>query len=357
VIEKTLQSLQQQLEVLQGGDWRGKSATAFYQEMDGQVLPSLKRLTNALTVAQLTTVQINRIMAEAEAEAARWLRGEGAGQSPELGSAFAGVAGPQSAGGTGISGSAAAKANGAAMPSAFVGGSPSPSGGGAATGAAPKTAAPTPDPRAEKVQVLLDQARHEKEMYDDTRRVAQERLAKYREAKRQNKDEREILRLKAEYHAARQAEKFYRADMLAKHNEAIELAVKLYKIDLSAVKGKPQYDWGSGLGGYTDDDRSIEIGNDGFARSPGWLASTIGHEAVHARQMKEGRSYDGDESPQGLAINQYEAYQWELDNAKHNGLTADEVASIKRLQAAEFRQLSKANQERVKRGIYTLAPE
>jgi WXG100 family type VII secretion target len=40
---QTLQTVQQQLDTLQGGDWVGQGATAFYQEMGGQVLPTLKR--------------------------------------------------------------------------------------------------------------------------------------------------------------------------------------------------------------------------------------------------------------------------------------------------------------------------
>ena len=40
----TLQSLQKNLQVLEGGDWVGEGAKAFYQEMGQTVLPSLKRL-------------------------------------------------------------------------------------------------------------------------------------------------------------------------------------------------------------------------------------------------------------------------------------------------------------------------
>ena len=45
---QALQSLQRGLDVLQNGDWVGQGATAFYQEMSGSVLPTLKRLTSAL---------------------------------------------------------------------------------------------------------------------------------------------------------------------------------------------------------------------------------------------------------------------------------------------------------------------
>src|SRR5687767_2452016 len=88
-VASTLKALQRDLTVLEGGDWLGAGATAFYQEMGGQVLPTLKRLAAALEAAQQTTVQINQVMAQAEAEAARWLRGEGDGQNGGLGGAAA----------------------------------------------------------------------------------------------------------------------------------------------------------------------------------------------------------------------------------------------------------------------------
>lgn len=79
---KTMQALQQPIETLQGGDWVGPGATAFYQEMSGQVMPSLQRLAAAFDEAQRATTQINRIVAQAEEEAARILRGEGAAARP-----------------------------------------------------------------------------------------------------------------------------------------------------------------------------------------------------------------------------------------------------------------------------------
>ena len=48
----TLQTIQQNMQVLEGGDWVGQGAKAFYQEMSGSVLPTLKRLTSALQAAQ-----------------------------------------------------------------------------------------------------------------------------------------------------------------------------------------------------------------------------------------------------------------------------------------------------------------
>src|SRR5688572_28672766 len=79
--QKSLLSLEQGMKVLERGAWEGKGAAAFYQEMGSQVLPTMRRLASALASAQRTTTQIHQLMAEAETEAARWLRGEGGGQA------------------------------------------------------------------------------------------------------------------------------------------------------------------------------------------------------------------------------------------------------------------------------------
>ena len=63
---------------LQAGDWIGRGAQAFFREMDTEVLPSVQRLQSALEAAARTTVQIGRVMQQAEDDTARLLRGEGA---------------------------------------------------------------------------------------------------------------------------------------------------------------------------------------------------------------------------------------------------------------------------------------
>ena len=80
---QTLQRLQNQMEVLQGGDWIGKGAQAFYREMSGDVLPSMKRLGNALEAAHRATKAISQIMRDAEEEASRFLRGRDDGGRDE----------------------------------------------------------------------------------------------------------------------------------------------------------------------------------------------------------------------------------------------------------------------------------
>src|SRR5207248_2661336 len=73
-------------------------ATAFYQEMGGQVMPTMKRLAGALESAQQSTLQISQIMAQAEAEAARVLRGTGSGRGGVAGPGGSGAATPQEIG-------------------------------------------------------------------------------------------------------------------------------------------------------------------------------------------------------------------------------------------------------------------
>jgi WXG100 family type VII secretion target len=70
-INKVNQQVKSRLSTLQSGDWKGKGATAFYQEMSDQVLPTMQRLNNALAQASQITKQISAIMKEAESEASK----------------------------------------------------------------------------------------------------------------------------------------------------------------------------------------------------------------------------------------------------------------------------------------------
>jgi len=78
---QSLQRLRSKMGVLQGGDWEGKGADKFYQEMDSAVLPAVQRLAQALERASETTRQISRVMKQAEDDAARLFRLEDAGRS------------------------------------------------------------------------------------------------------------------------------------------------------------------------------------------------------------------------------------------------------------------------------------
>ncbi|MCB0078176.1 MAG: WXG100 family type VII secretion target [Anaerolineales bacterium] len=64
------QTLRSRLEALRQGGWIGVTASAFYDEMAGEVLPALARLAQALQTAQAVTLQIKATFQQAEEEAA-----------------------------------------------------------------------------------------------------------------------------------------------------------------------------------------------------------------------------------------------------------------------------------------------
>ncbi len=90
--QQTLNQLRQQMDVLQGGDWLGNGAKAFYAEMNQAILPTLRRLANALQAAQRVTQQISGEMKSAEDAAAACFRLQGAAGAL-AGAAAAGPAG------------------------------------------------------------------------------------------------------------------------------------------------------------------------------------------------------------------------------------------------------------------------
>lgn len=75
--QRALRQIKSRVDTLQGGDWVGKGAQAFYKEMDQEVLPALSRLVEALNQAQHTTRQVSRIVQETEEATARLLGGVG----------------------------------------------------------------------------------------------------------------------------------------------------------------------------------------------------------------------------------------------------------------------------------------
>jgi WXG100 family type VII secretion target len=70
VAQQTLRDLQAQMRVLQIGDWIGRGANRFYEEMQSNVLPSQRRLVEALREAASATDRINHIAQQAERDAA-----------------------------------------------------------------------------------------------------------------------------------------------------------------------------------------------------------------------------------------------------------------------------------------------
>jgi WXG100 family type VII secretion target len=100
--ESISQRLIQQVEVLRNGHWIGRGADRFYGEMDDSILPSLKGLAQVLGMADRVTRDIDKIMHEAEEDAASLIQLFGAGgMSLGLGVAASGAA----AGGAGAGGS------------------------------------------------------------------------------------------------------------------------------------------------------------------------------------------------------------------------------------------------------------
>jgi WXG100 family type VII secretion target len=77
--ESITQSLNQQVEVLRNGHWIGHGADRFYREMDESILPSLKGLARVLGLADRVTRDIDKIMHEAEEDAASLIQMFGAG--------------------------------------------------------------------------------------------------------------------------------------------------------------------------------------------------------------------------------------------------------------------------------------
>ncbi len=68
-LESMNQNLQACLDTLQGGDWIGRGANACFAEMNGSVMPSLKRLRQAMAEAARVTGQISQTMQQAEDDA------------------------------------------------------------------------------------------------------------------------------------------------------------------------------------------------------------------------------------------------------------------------------------------------
>jgi WXG100 family type VII secretion target len=64
--KQTIGKLKSVVEQLKGGDWIGEGADAFYQEMEGLVMPGLTRLEQAMAEASSVTNEISQIYREAE---------------------------------------------------------------------------------------------------------------------------------------------------------------------------------------------------------------------------------------------------------------------------------------------------
>jgi WXG100 family type VII secretion target len=111
-IASMAKNIQSNVDALRGGDWVGPGATAFYQEMDSSVFPSLKRLTAALDDGAKGAARIRQGMHQAETDAAKVLRATSAGEGRQKsGDPFAGVSAHAQGGGAALGASAYAAGN------------------------------------------------------------------------------------------------------------------------------------------------------------------------------------------------------------------------------------------------------
>ncbi len=93
VTSQTKQALLRVMNQLQAGGWIGEGSDAFFSEMEGDVLPGVGRLIEALAQAGQVTGQIKQILQGADEEASACFRNDaGPGGSAEMG-AGVGVAG------------------------------------------------------------------------------------------------------------------------------------------------------------------------------------------------------------------------------------------------------------------------
>jgi WXG100 family type VII secretion target len=64
--QQTIQKLTKVIEQLRAGDWIGEGATAFYNEMDSEIIPALKRLQSAMSEGDRVSKEIEKIQHETE---------------------------------------------------------------------------------------------------------------------------------------------------------------------------------------------------------------------------------------------------------------------------------------------------
>ena len=98
---------------------------------------------------------------------------------------------------------------------------------------------------------------------------------------------------------------------------------------------------------------SVRIGPAAFRRTPGWLASTIGHEVeIHVNQQAmKGRWWT---DTQGTAIQEVQAYQYEIRSALRFGVSVSEYQLIRTgYMPHYYNTLNSPNRRRTFFGIYS----
>jgi len=135
-----------------------------------------------------------------------------------------------------------------------------------------------------------------------------------------------------------------------KHQEAIDKAVQYYGVNVSNVDGKVLYD-PNRPDAATWPDRRVRV-RKGHFQSPGWLASSIAHESeVHVNKQAMAGNWYNDQD--GWALQEVEAYDYEIANAKRFGLTSAEIEELKQTRKSYYNSMSPAYQRQADKGIYT----
>ena len=134
------------------------------------------------------------------------------------------------------------------------------------------------------------------------------------------------------------------AEAAAKKQEAIDEAIKVYNIDTSKTKSVT-YDPAERDMASTSPDGDVTVG-DGAFRNPAWLGSTIGHESeVHVNEQgAKDKWYEGEE---GTAVQEVQAYDYEIANAERYGTNSADLEQLKRARQRQYNKLSDEYKQRV----------
>jgi len=91
-----------------------------------------------------------------------------------------------------------------------------------------------------------------------------------------------------------------------------------------------------------------------FGRGVGERRATLAR-ALRIPALGQGtRDGRGENSKQGVALNETEAYDWEIRNADRNGLSAKDKATIADRRATKYDRLTRDNKARADAGDYPL---
>lgn len=134
--------------------------------------------------------------------------------------------------------------------------------------------------------------------------------------------------------------------------KAIDKAIELYDIDMTGIQSV-KYDPNLDDNGVTSKSGNVRIGKAAFTTaSPGWLGSTLGHEIeVHIQQQALKGNWWTDE--QGTLMQEVQAYDYEIANAKRYGLSEQEINELKFARRDYYRDLSTENKVLADKGDFS----